>query len=503
MIGFTDVQKHQGYVYTYYPDGRRSSKSITSELKSETSQSTKIKTESIGFLYGHQGNLLNEEYSQDSQLQKRSSYFAGLRFIDDLINKNDSVFQFPLADQHNHPATVSFSQGQSKIESYHLTDYGQLEQANLNASNIEGTESQTEKAHSTEPDNQNLINFMINPKVYGSGYYDPESNLQYMGARYYSAETQRFMAQDSYNLLNRYNYANGNPVMNYDPDGHSAVGSIVNHLTPKGVGGVLGLGVSIGVDMAITSIALGANPSLGTLMFIGAVSGGLSNGLGTMAAESVEAGKINAADVRAQVLLGVVIGGVMGGLPGLSKSIYKYRSGGYKFSGKPSIPPAPDPRTLMPEKANINIFRNPIFPPNNNRVSPRNLYIHATGKKEIDVTNVTFKNAHASEEKIYHVDIEYPNTDYGNGQPGVYNITRHKKYDTYFMVDSRPNLRGHPTQHLDSYTYCPICKSEVPEGDSIENVLHTGFNYPGNRVVYEADKNQFKMEKVFTGPAWK
>ena len=85
--------------------------------------------------------------------------------------------------------------------------------------NIDGTESQTEKAHSTEPDNQNLINFMINPKVYGSGYYDPESNLQYMGARYYSAETQRFMAQDSYNLLNRYNYANGNPVMNYDPDG--------------------------------------------------------------------------------------------------------------------------------------------------------------------------------------------------------------------------------------------------------------------------------------------
>ena len=59
-------------------------------------------------------NLLNEEYSQDGQLQKRSSYFAGLRFIDDLINKNDSVFQFPLADQHNHPATVSFSQGQSK-----------------------------------------------------------------------------------------------------------------------------------------------------------------------------------------------------------------------------------------------------------------------------------------------------------------------------------------------------------------------------------------------------
>ena len=203
MVGFKDLQNNQSYVYTYYPDGKRSAKTTVANGIQEN----------IDFLYGHSGNILNEEYSQNSQLQKRSSYFSGLRFIDDLINKNDSILQFPLADRHNHPSTITFKQGQSEIQSYHLTDYGKLEQSN------------TQDDSTTQTNTQKDIDFELNPKIYGSGYYDPESNLQYMGARYYSADTHRFMAQDSYNLLNRYNYANANPVMNYDPDGHKSVGS--------------------------------------------------------------------------------------------------------------------------------------------------------------------------------------------------------------------------------------------------------------------------------------
>ena len=249
MVGFTNIQKDQTYKYTYYPDGRRSTKYT----------SNKTSSESIKFLYGHKGNLLNAEYSHNNQLQKRSSYFAGIRFVDNLINSNDSIFQLPLADRHNHPATISFRQEQSQIKSYHLTDYGQLSQSNTH-NNTNGNVS----------NNGSLIDFSLNPKVYGSGYYDPESKLQYMGARYYSADSHRFMAQDSYNLLNRYNYANANPVMNYDPSGHKSIANIFKDIVPHdqksffkfAVLAAAGVAVGVGVE----AISFSSATAIGTVM---------------------------------------------------------------------------------------------------------------------------------------------------------------------------------------------------------------------------------------------
>ena len=296
MVGFTNVQNNEYYGYDYYPNGKRSSKYTSSQTG----------TESIEFLYGHNGNLLNAEYSQNSQLQKRSSYFAGIRFVDDLINSNDSIFQLPLADRHNHPATISFSQGQSQIQSYHLTDYGQLSQSNTN-NNTNGNVS----------NNGPLIDFSLNPKVYGSGYYDPESKLQYMGARYYSADSHRFMAQDSYNLLNRYNYANANPVMNYDPSGHSAVGDfakgIANGFIPHGAKGWGALGASVVADVAITGalLASAAAPGIGTMTLIGALSGGASNAFGVAVGNVISGDQQNAYDLASQAVLGAAIGGLV------------------------------------------------------------------------------------------------------------------------------------------------------------------------------------------------
>ena len=257
MVGFTNVQNNEYYGYDYYPDGRRSAKYTSSQTG----------TENIAFLYGHKGNLLNEEYSQNSQLKKRSSYFAGIRFVDDLINSNDSIFQLPLADRHNHPATISFNQGQSHIQSYHLTDYGQLSQAN---------NSETNQVTQTS------IDFSLNSKVYGSGYYDPESKLQYMGARYYSADSHRFMAQDSYNLLNRYNYANANPVMNYDPDGHKSVGSWIKGAansawkTINSKEGIYTMN-SVGAGLSLLSAPFTGASSL---LMVGALTGTFAGGAG-------------------------------------------------------------------------------------------------------------------------------------------------------------------------------------------------------------------------------
>ena len=287
MVGFKDLQNNQSYVYTYYPDGKRSAKTTVANGIQEK----------IDFLYGHSGNILNEEYSQNSQLQKRSSYFAGLRFIDNLINKNDSILQFPLADRHNHPSTITFKQGQSEIQSYHLTDYGKLEQSNTE------TDDST-----TQTKTQKDIDFELNPKIYGSGYYDAESNLQYMGARYYSAETQRFMAQDSYNLLNRYNYANANPVMNYDPDGHKSVGSYIKDVLPQSKNQWIGFGVAMGV-----SILGGGAIGFAEITVYGAIAlGAGSEASGSLITTALDGDSAEKSLEKAGVA--AVIGGVAGGV---------------------------------------------------------------------------------------------------------------------------------------------------------------------------------------------
>ncbi len=58
------------------------------------------------------------------------------------------------------------------------------------------------------------------PFAYSSEYNDLESHLQYLNARYYRPNTRRFIQRDSYALMNRYAYADGNPVSNEDPSGH-------------------------------------------------------------------------------------------------------------------------------------------------------------------------------------------------------------------------------------------------------------------------------------------
>lgn len=69
-----------------------------------------------------------------------------------------------------------------------------------------------------------------NPIRYAGYYYDTETSNYYLQARYYSPENATFLALDSHpgedeNPLsqNGYNYANGNPVMNIDPNGELSI----------------------------------------------------------------------------------------------------------------------------------------------------------------------------------------------------------------------------------------------------------------------------------------
>lgn len=70
----------------------------------------------------------------------------------------------------------------------------------------------------------------VNPYRYASYRFDEATGLYYLMARYYDADTARFLTQDTYygkesdsRSLNLYAYTNNNPVMFIDPDGHYAV----------------------------------------------------------------------------------------------------------------------------------------------------------------------------------------------------------------------------------------------------------------------------------------
>jgi RHS repeat-associated protein len=66
-----------------------------------------------------------------------------------------------------------------------------------------------------------------NPYRYAGYYYDEETGLYYLMARYYDANIGRFITRDTFHgfeddphSLNLYAYTKNNPVMYVDPDGH-------------------------------------------------------------------------------------------------------------------------------------------------------------------------------------------------------------------------------------------------------------------------------------------
>ena len=86
----------------------------------------------------------------------------------------------------------------------------------------------------TENTTDNFIG-NINPIRYRSYYYDTETGLYYLNARYYDPEVCRFISPDDINYLdpetiggtNLYAYCNNNPVMYADPSGHFLISLFV------------------------------------------------------------------------------------------------------------------------------------------------------------------------------------------------------------------------------------------------------------------------------------
>ncbi|MBN9685004.1 MULTISPECIES: RHS repeat-associated core domain-containing protein [unclassified Corallococcus] len=134
-----------------------------------------------------------------------------------------------------------------------------------------------------------------NPFGFKGEYRDAESGLVYMRARYYDPGLKRFISRDSVPLFNRYDYADGNPVMMSDPTGNMAWWEWLT------LGGALVVGATVtivtaGVASGVFAAALASTSTLvatGTEVAIaiasgiaGAIVGSAITAIGTSAAEN-------------------------------------------------------------------------------------------------------------------------------------------------------------------------------------------------------------------------
>ena len=170
---------------------------------------------------------------------------------------------------------------------------------------IKSTTTNTELAHA-------------NPIRYRGYYYDEDTKLYYLNARYYSPEWRRFISPDdtayldseSVNGLNLYCYCNNDPVNYADPSGKFAITSFLIGL---GIAAAIGAGVGVAsyaagqvIDYAFTgtwewswgdmlNTAVGSavggmavyllGPNAG--LALSAFTGGFASNFGTMAMEKI------------------------------------------------------------------------------------------------------------------------------------------------------------------------------------------------------------------------
>ena len=128
-----------------------------------------------------------------------------------------------------------------------------------------------------------------NPIRYRGYYYDTETKLYYLNARYYNPEWRRFISPDdtayldpeSVNGLNLYCYCGNDPVNYADPSGNSIILTLA--LIGLGVGIGIGLGYATYTDYQDDSSingSVGWQTYLGSAIVGGAIGAGLGFGIG-------------------------------------------------------------------------------------------------------------------------------------------------------------------------------------------------------------------------------
>ncbi|MBN9685005.1 MULTISPECIES: RHS repeat domain-containing protein [unclassified Corallococcus] len=236
LTGFKS--KTLNYTYTYHPDGLRKSKCQASQTP-------------VRFYYDGRpsARLVNEIQDATSVSHVQA---GDLRFARQVPGQDTQEF---LHDQSHVVAALT---GQA-LSGVRYGAYGEQEPV---------------------ASGPRTFQLQDNPFGYKGEYQDVESGLVYLRARYYDPQLMRFISRDSAPLLNRYQYALGNPVMLTDPSGNLAwwewltlgaalVASVVVTIATAGAGSALLAGA-----LASTSTLVSLSAEVGIAVAAG-VAGAL------------------------------------------------------------------------------------------------------------------------------------------------------------------------------------------------------------------------------------
>ena len=174
-------------------------------------------------------------------------------------------------------------------------------------------------------ENSNLAS--LNPIRYRGYYYDTETGLYYLNARYYSPEWRRFISPDAAeyidpetpNGLNLYAYCNNDPVNYADPSGHApewlqglAIGlAIVGAVLVVGAVTVLTCGVGTLAGTLAGAVIYGAAQGIAIGAAVGVVGGGIIGGIASdWSAEGILIGM--GIGLGTGAIVGLAIGGALG-----------------------------------------------------------------------------------------------------------------------------------------------------------------------------------------------
>jgi RHS repeat-associated protein len=271
LVAYSDSKNNLVAEYDYYPDGMRASKKINGGVAIQ-----------FYYDYSQNPNIVNEIQGE------RSSHYLMMgsqRYIR-LVNSATGTVPEYCIDSFRDVIAIVDASG-ALDASYGFDPYGQdHELIHIDA------------------------DISINPFRYTAEYTDLESSLIYLRARYYAPDLKRFMSRDTSALINRYGYANGNPVMNSDPSGHMGIGWVIG-ATIAGI--AVGL-VTGGMGAAVLGTGFGAS------LVVGAVAGvagtAASNGITEWGRHASGEAGLSAKDWGVSLLAGAASGVVGAGIGG-------------------------------------------------------------------------------------------------------------------------------------------------------------------------------------------
>ena len=255
---------YEDCVFTYDAYGRRLSKSYTRDPNT-ASTSDYSYTYNTNYTYDNSGRLIRERcveaytYSGGTSNTRDITYLYDESGIVGAIQKLGSTEETFYFDRNIKGDVIGiFNSSGTKVASYSYDAWGNCTTKTLVSNNFSS----------------------YNPIRYRGYYYDRETKLYYLNARYYNPEWRRFISPDSVdyldpetpNGLNLYAYCNNDPV-NYKQRPVSSGGSITDSALSVTLGGGF---------MPIINPSSGGSSIFNSVLANGSFRNGLFFGKGTI-----------------------------------------------------------------------------------------------------------------------------------------------------------------------------------------------------------------------------